>query len=754
MGSMGFITPEPADAEKPDPNEWHPEYNGESPDEEALVLGASALGYQFAFSKGTDTVGVRVKRVNATRMPMPGHSVFKDYTPPRVEEWKVLAINPFTSDRKRMSVLYRDPRSGEAVLLCKGADNQMLAVCGGEHEAVQMQVDSYARLGLRTLVVAERVVIEAELKAWSAVHAAASRLPGKERKAALDHAAGLIERDLRLLGLTAVEDRLQEGVPQAVRALRDARINFWLITGDKVETAINISRSAELITPRSELVLLTASAVGLGDGAVPAPAVTPAATPAATPTKMPTATPTPTPTPTPTTTAEEVQARLLALIQQLLAKHAAREPDRALMREELESRGVCLRFLDLALCPFRARRKRSRFVAVNKNLVLVVDGELLQHVLLKQANKELEAAFLHLARCCGVVVACRTSPAQKAQLVLLVKLNVEPSPITLAIGDGANDVPMIEAGHIGVGISGKEGAHAANAADFTIAQFRFLEPLLLVHGRSGYIRAAKAISLVLYGNLYFTFTAAFFGAVNAFSGTPAFSAVEYIVFQAFIALSVFTMGFFDRDFYDMYHALEQPRNYDVGRLNRIMRPAFLDLQVLRGIVEAALTLVFVSQSGRRLTLTIDQIGASLYVVLTFVMTSLFARVAASFTVPVILAYCFNIGVVFVFEVVVVRSWVVDGQSGFAVAQAVIIVAIMSMIDFFLGADGFKGLRAGFDSATQTAANMGKRMATRFFSSGDGSLPSPDLAEDDDEIHLQDLFTNKTALPLYPIEDRQ
>ncbi len=279
-----------------------------------------------------------------------------------------------------------------------------------------------------------------------------------------------------------------------------------------------------------------------------------------------------------------------------------------------------------------------------------------------------------------------------------------------------------------MGISGKEGAHAANAAGFTIAQFRFLEPLLLVHGRSGYIRAAKGISLVLYGNLYFTFTAAFFGPLNAFSGEPAFSPIEYILF-AFIALSVFTMGFFDRDFYDMYHALEQPRNYDVGRLNRIMRPAFLDLQVLRCIVEAALTVVFVAVSGRYLSLSTDEIGASLYAILTFVMTSLFARVAASFTVPVIFACCFDIVVVFVSEVLAVKSWVGAGHAGFAVAHR-------RSSSSQSGPYRLLPRHQRLQGPVRETASMGKMTATRFLSSGDGSQPRPDLAEDEDEMQFE------------------
>lgn len=90
--------------------------------------------------------------------------------------------------------------------------------------------------------------------------------------------------------------------------------------------------------------------------------------------------------------------------------------------------------------------------------------------------------------------AGRVSPLQKALVVKLVKKNIKGS-ITLAIGDGANDVSMIQAAHVGVGISGVEGLQAARSADVAISQFRYLKKLLLVHGTWSYQRLSK---LILY----------------------------------------------------------------------------------------------------------------------------------------------------------------------------------------------------------------------------------------------------------------
>ena len=132
--------------------------------------------------------------------------------------------------------------------------------------------------------------------------------------------------------------------------------------------------------------------------------------------------------------------------------------------------------------------------AAPAELAIVVDGEALLE-LLPDPVKSLQ--FELLAQQCATVIACRVSPTQKAMMVKLIKDHVVPEPLTLAIGDGANDVDMIQAAGVGIGISGKEGLQAVNASDYSIAQFRFLRQLLLVHGRWNYRR----MSMVLLGSV-------------------------------------------------------------------------------------------------------------------------------------------------------------------------------------------------------------------------------------------------------------
>lgn len=131
-----------------------------------------------------------------------------------------------------------------------------------------------------------------------------------------------------------------------------------------------------------------------------------------------------------------------------------------------------------------------------KNRALVIDGKTLTFILDLKSN--LTVPFLELTRYCSSVLCCRSTPLQKAFLVKVVKEEMKMS--TLAIGDGANDVSMIQMADIGIGICGQEGMQAVMASDFAIAKFKILEKLLLVHGHLNYDRLAKLIIYFFYKN--------------------------------------------------------------------------------------------------------------------------------------------------------------------------------------------------------------------------------------------------------------
>lgn len=114
-----------------------------------------------------------------------------------------------------------------------------------------------------------------------------------------------------------------------------------------------------------------------------------------------------------------------------------------------------------------------------------------------------------------VVVCCRCSPTQKAEVTLLIKNNTKKR--VAAIGDGGNDVSMIQAAHIGVGIVGKEGQQASLAADVSVLEFRSLTRLLLWHGRNSYKRSAKLSQFVIHRGLIISVMQAVFSSLFFFA---------------------------------------------------------------------------------------------------------------------------------------------------------------------------------------------------------------------------------------------
>ena len=167
-----------------------------------------------------------------------------------VEKVEILAVNEFDSDRKMMSTLVRFS-SNKLFLLCKGADSSLLDRCDSSQNIFTDQcrhhIDSFAQTGLRTLVAACREISEEEAMQWLEEFKIA-RLSLNNRQTLLSTCAYRIERGLRLLGAIGIEDELQDGVPEAIEMLHTAGLNVWMITGDKVETAVAIGQKCNLIS--------------------------------------------------------------------------------------------------------------------------------------------------------------------------------------------------------------------------------------------------------------------------------------------------------------------------------------------------------------------------------------------------------------------------------------------------------------------------------------------------------------------------
>ena len=449
-------------------------YQSASPDETALVEGARSIGYEFV-SRTPRSICVNIYG--------------------KLQEYQILAVNEFNSTRKRMSMVVRG-QDGVIKLMIKGADTviyERLSKSNNPHTQVtSVHLEEYASIGLRTLCLAHRIISKKEYDIWKTkFDEASTALDNRAEK--LDRVAELIECNLVLLGATAIEDKLQDGVPDTINILMRAGIKIWVLTGDRQETAINIGYSCRLITSQMEVVICNCTS--LKD------------------------------------TQDWMKKALDAAIKKLPGF------DEPYMKMNLIQR--YLRNVSKS----DIGKFDKNYGSKAKPLVLVIDGKTLEYALDSSVSK----IFVQLAMLCKAVVCCRVSPLQKALVVRLVRSEIA-RVVTLAIGDGANDVTMIQAAHVGIGISGQEGLQAARSADFAIAQFRFLRKLLLVHGSWAYSRISKVIVFSFYKNITLYLIQLWFAFYNGFSGQTLFetwsSVSSYNVLWTL--LSPLAIGIFDQ----------------------------------------------------------------------------------------------------------------------------------------------------------------------------------------------------------------
>ncbi|KAG9239039.1 putative phospholipid-transporting ATPase [Amylocarpus encephaloides] len=377
----------------------------------------------------------------------------------------------------RFSFASMDRRgSGQDIQFDELVDEALVLDEAAVFERCFQHMNDFASEGLRTLLFGHRFLEDDEYNGWKKMYLDATTSL-VDRQKLIENAGETIEQNFDLSGATAIEDKLQKGVPETIDKLRRANIKIWMLTGDKRETAINIAHSARLAKNYSDVIILDH-------------------------------------------TTGEVEQRMAAATLDITKGNIAHS-------------------------------------------VVVVDGQTLAEI---DANETLKLLFFDLAVLADSVICCRASPSQKASLVKKIRTKINRS-ITLAIGDGANDIAMIQEAHVGIGISGKEGLQAARISDYSIAQFRFLQRLLFVHGRWNYIRTAKYILSTFWKELVFYLLQALFQKWTGYTGTSLFESTSLTVFNTlFTSLAVILPGVFEQDL-NASTLLAVPELYTLGQRN-------------------------------------------------------------------------------------------------------------------------------------------------------------------------------------------
>ncbi|XP_055637865.1 probable phospholipid-transporting ATPase IIA isoform X1 [Toxorhynchites rutilus septentrionalis] len=331
-----------------------------------------------------------------------------------IMKYQILQTFPFTSENKRMGIIVKELNSGEITFYLKGADVVMSGIVQ-YNDWLAEESGNMAREGLRTLVVAKKVLTEDQYNDFETRYNAA-KVSVADRVTKVSAVIESLEREMELLCLTGVEDRLQDRVRPTLELLRNAGIKIWMLTGDKLETATCIAKSSHLVGRNQNIHVLKS----------------------------------------------------------------------VLTRTDAH----------LELNQFRRKQ----------DCALVVSGESLE-ICLQYYQPE----FMELAIACPAVVCCRCSPTQKAQVVSLIQKY--SGKRTCAVGDGGNDVSMIQQADAGIGIEGREGKQASLAGDFSIPQFSHIAKLLIVHGRRSYKRSAALSQFVIHRGLIISTMQAVFSAV-------------------------------------------------------------------------------------------------------------------------------------------------------------------------------------------------------------------------------------------------
>lgn len=497
----------------------------------------------------------------------------------------------------------------EILVFSKGADTVMFANAANAQDISKLglHVHYFAAMALRTLLLGFKTLSKTEYLAWKSEYNMARKSLSDREHLCLE-VAKKIEKSIYLLGATGVEDLLQDGVKECIDQLCQAGVNIWMLTGDKDETAISVGHMCGLIGEKSKMIIIKGKS-------------------------------------------KQDCLDEIANARRKLKREGVWVPGVATRNMSLVINGEALEFLladVLTLPQMEVKASHSSLPSQSEKIrTAALDGftddrdggDLGGGHFLASESMSMKSAgslpiqlpthhdqhlpspvnrnhrvssrhgstqpsmadnsvvfpshqlFMELATQCTSVIACRLSPMQKAQVVGLMK-SAPGSPLTLAVGDGGNDVSMIQEAHVGIGIYGHEGMQAVRAADFAIATFRNLSRLLLVHGRWNHRRVARVILFSFYKNMALIMTLFIYSFRNAYSGQTLYESYLMVGWNVlYTLLPIFVLGIADEDIRDST-VLQHPYVYRSSLKRSELSIKKLAIWVLNAVMHSFLVFFF------------------------------------------------------------------------------------------------------------------------------------------------------------------
>ncbi|EGR30447.1 phospholipid-translocating p-type flippase family protein, putative [Ichthyophthirius multifiliis] len=394
-------------------------YVASSPDEYAIVNFTKFVGVEFLMLDSENNIIIKYQQ--------------KKY------KWKLLQVFEFNSQRKMQSVIIKN-HENKYYLYSKGADYIIKNKRSSQSDELMIRnlnehLIQFGNKGLRTLMLAERELTEEYFEKWNSKYQNIVDSLDLEKEFKIEKLQDEMEQDLNILGATAIEDKLQDQVPETIDCILKSGIKVWILTGDKIETAINIAQSSKLISKEQQKIIVDL----------------------------------------------EEENELFIYLKDILKSINDSQKN----------------FLQI-----KHQQNNQQFINQDNfnNYTLIISGTSLNHFQIPHIKN----IIMDIEKYCKTVLCCRVTPKQKQEIVLTVKTHIKNS-VTLAVGDGSNDVNMIKIAHVGVGIQGQEGQQAARASDYSIKEFKYLRSLLFYHGRECYRRNSKLVCYNFYKNILIIF---------------------------------------------------------------------------------------------------------------------------------------------------------------------------------------------------------------------------------------------------------